>query len=294
MARFLVRIATGAVALVTSTGMVTGAAWAGSAGPPSPTATAGHPVAAHAQGNQVCRWGVVRPAPGLTARANLCVRFEHGSWVGSGELVLTAAKPVSGAYSYGPAFYPVRPSGYVGGGNFTLKAGQTVTYPLRGQAAADPADTGADWEVWFGVPNGNRATGLEGQVKSPVAKRTPSVDQASRFTGRTRWTCTARPVSGQTLSGVATLCVRQVRGQLESSASLTYRSRATVDVQVGLSVDGLVGTTQNSVDVPASPRVRRTVTFPTSVAEARRQDHRAVTFLRLDPVPVLSSAITVR
>ena len=159
-----------------------------------------------------------------------------------------------------------------------------MTYPLRRQSAADPADTGADWEVWVGVPNGDRATGLEGELRSPLARRTPSGDQASSFTGRTRWTCTAERVSGQTLTGVAALCVRQVKGQLESSASLTYRSATTVDLQVGLSVDGLIATTQNSVAVPASPHTRRTVALPTSVSQVRKADHRAATFLRLDPL----------
>jgi len=296
MKRLMVRVATSVAVVVAGTSMLTGAAWAGSSGPPTPTVAPGRAVRALAQGNQVCRWGVVRPVPDLAARANLCVRFEHGAWVGSGELVLVAdrAKAVAGAYSFGPSFYPVRPSLYVGGGNFTLKAGQSVTYSLRGQAAVDPGDTGADWEVWVGVPNGNRATGLEGELKSPVGARTPSVDRPSRFIGTTRWTCTAKRVSGQTLSGVATLCTRQVGGLLESSASLTYRSAATVDLQVGLAVDGLVATTQNSVAVPASPRVRHTVTLPRSVAQARTADHRAATFARIGATPVLSKAITVR
>ena len=296
MKRFLVRVATGVAVVVAGTSMVTGAAWAGSSGLPTPTATPGPVVRALPSGHQVCRWGVVRPVPGLAARANLCVRFEHGAWVGSGDLVLVAdrAEAVSGSYSFGPSFYPVRPSGYVGGGTFSLKAGQSVTYPLGGQSVADPSDTGADWEVWVGVPNGDRAIGLEGELKSPVGSRTPSVDRPSRFVGTTRWTCTAKRVSGQTLSGVATLCARQVGGLLESSASLTYRSATTVDVQVGLAVDGLVATTQNSVAVPASPRARRTVTLPRSIAQARTADHRAATFVRIDATPVLSNAITVR
>jgi hypothetical protein len=297
------RTGTGVTALVGACAL-TGTVWAGSAGaagraPVSGQAVAGQPavgqsMAALGRGGQVCRRAEVRPASGLTAQALVCLRFENGSWVGSGQLVLKATKMVSGAFSWGPSYYPVRPSVLSGGGTFDLRAGQTATYALRGVAEADPADTGADWWVWIGVPNGIRATGFDAEVTSPVASRQPSPDQASRFKGSTRWTCTARPVSGQTVVGVATLCVRQVRGTLESRASLTYTSTDTADLNLGLAVDGVIGATSNTVPIAASPGARHTVTLPASTAQARRQDHRVATFLRLGETPVLSKAVAVR
>jgi hypothetical protein len=293
MGTFLLRLGTGVAAIAAGSCALTGAARADAPSPAAGTGGAGHATVGSAQEGAVCRSGVVRPVAGLTARARVCLQYRNGSWVGSGELVLTATKAVSGAMSWGPRYYPARVGLFVGFHDFALRPGQTVRYALPGEAAAEPADTGADWEVWFGVPNGIRAVGFEGRVTSPVAARTPTTDRASRFPGVTRWTCSPQRVSGQTLSGVATVCVRQVKGQLQSRVSLTYTSRDTVDLYVGLSVDG-VDATENTLAVPANPRARRTVTLPTSTAGARQQDRTVATFLRLGSATVRSTAVPVR
>jgi hypothetical protein len=196
--------------------------------------------------------------------------------------------------SWGPGYLPERPSGYVGFQDFTVLPGRPRVVPLDGDTPADAGDTGATWNVWIGVPNANRAIGHEGNLSSPPGARTSNPSTPSRYARVTPWTCSRRPATGFGLTGTVRLCVRQVRGVVRTTGSITYTAKQSVDVQIGTAFDGVLGAAQTTVALPASPTARRTVALPSQASQVLRRDRQAVAYLRVATTPVRSAPLRLR
>ena len=237
-----------------------------------------------------CRTGTIHPTGDLTASGKLCVRYAGGQWVGSGSVTLTARKPVTGTMSFGPRHYPERPSGYVGVKDFTVEPGHPLTVPLDGTGPAEAGDTGTRWEVWIGVPHNTTATGIEGMPASPVVGKTSVATGPRRNTRTMPWRCTVRPITGDTLTGRARLCVRQVRSGVQVGGTLTYTAKKIVDVHVGTAHDGDLGEADTTIPVPASAKAR-TVVLPAAASQVLLRDGSAAAYLRITSVYPLPAAV---
>jgi hypothetical protein len=233
-------------------------------------------------GSASCRTGTVQVSPDLSATGTVCARYSGGSWVGSGSVTLTATRVVKGTTTWGPAYLPSLPSVFNGGSDFAVRPGHPVTITIKGTDQAQPEVTGITWVLWIGTPNGNRATGFEAQLMSPVVTRTSKPTAPSGFTGSTGWACDTKPVTGYGLKGDANVCVRQVKGAVQTKGTLTYTSPIAVDVRIGHAVDGVLRVTDTNALVPAATGKAVTVTLPTAVTQALAGDNVAATFVAVE------------